>query len=108
MKADASNCVEERPAMARVLVLTTGSNSVKWTVLAADKTVLADGSEPWAAEDSAAPERISSGRVSFSHHPVEERPNSEKPGQARNVPVHIRLLTVRRLSRLGPTSSLRA
>lgn len=40
--------------MTRVLVLNTGSSSVKWTVLAADKTVLADGSEPWAAEDSAA------------------------------------------------------
>ena len=40
--------------MTRVLVLNTGSSSVKWTVLAADKTVLAGGSEPWAAEDSAA------------------------------------------------------
>ncbi len=40
--------------MTRVLVLNTGSTSVKWTVLAADKTVLAGGSEPWAAEDSAA------------------------------------------------------
>ena len=38
--------------MTRVLVLNTGSSSVKWTVLAADKTVLAGGSEPWAAEDS--------------------------------------------------------
>jgi acetate kinase len=36
------------------LVLNTGSSSVKWTVLAADKTVVAEGSEPWAAEDSAA------------------------------------------------------
>ena len=40
--------------MTRVLVLNTGSSSVKWTVLAADKTVLAGGSEPWVAEDSAA------------------------------------------------------
>ncbi len=40
--------------MTRVLVLNTGSSSVKWTVLAADKTVLAGRSEPWAAEDSAA------------------------------------------------------
>jgi acetate kinase len=40
--------------MTRVLVLNTGSSSVKWTVLAADKTVLGGGSEPWAAEDSAA------------------------------------------------------
>jgi acetate kinase len=37
----------------RILVLNTGSSSVKWTVLAADKTALAGGSEPWAAEDSA-------------------------------------------------------
>ncbi|MBZ0110902.1 MAG: acetate/propionate family kinase [Thermoanaerobaculia bacterium] len=40
--------------MTCVLVLNTGSSSVKWTVLAADKTVLADGNEPWAAADSAA------------------------------------------------------
>jgi acetate kinase len=36
------------------LVLNTGSSSLKWTVFAADKTVLAGGSEPWSAEDSAA------------------------------------------------------
>lgn len=40
--------------MTRILVLNTGSSSVKWTVLASDKTVLAGGSEPWAAEDGAA------------------------------------------------------
>lgn len=40
--------------MTRVLVLNTGSSSVKWTVLAADRRVLAGGSEPWAAEDSGA------------------------------------------------------
>jgi len=40
--------------MMRVLVLNTGSSSVKWTVLAADKTVLDSGNEPWVAEDSAA------------------------------------------------------
>lgn len=40
--------------MTRVLILNTGSSSVKWTVLAADKAMLAGGSEPWAAEDSAA------------------------------------------------------
>jgi acetate kinase len=40
--------------MTRVLVLNTGSSSVKWTVFAADKTVLASGSEAWAAEDGAA------------------------------------------------------
>jgi acetate kinase len=40
--------------MTRVLVLNTGSSSVKWTVLAADKTVIAGGSEPWAAQDRTA------------------------------------------------------
>ncbi|MEQ8514111.1 MAG: acetate/propionate family kinase [Chromatocurvus sp.] len=43
--------------MMRVLVLNTGSTSVKWTVLAADKTVLGAGSEPWTAQDSASRER---------------------------------------------------
>jgi len=38
----------------RVLVINTGSSSVKWTVLAADQTVLAEGNEPWVAEDAAA------------------------------------------------------
>jgi len=42
--------------MTRVLVLNTGSSSLKWTVLADDKTVLAAGSESWAAEDSHARE----------------------------------------------------
>ncbi|RYZ03340.1 MAG: acetate/propionate family kinase [Myxococcales bacterium] len=37
----------------RVLVLNTGSSSLKWTLLAADKRILAGGSEPWRAEDSA-------------------------------------------------------
>ena len=41
-------------ALTRVLVLNTGSSSLKWTVLAADRTVLAGGSEPWAADDGAA------------------------------------------------------
>jgi acetate kinase len=40
--------------MTRVLALNTGSSSVKWTMFAADETVLADVSEPWAAEDSCA------------------------------------------------------
>jgi acetate kinase len=40
--------------MTRVLILNTGSSSVKWTVLAGDKTVLASGNEPWVSEDSAA------------------------------------------------------
>ncbi len=40
--------------MTRVLILNTGSSSVKWTVFAADQTVIAGGSEPWASEDSAA------------------------------------------------------
>lgn len=39
--------------MTRVLVLNTGSSSVKWTVRAADETILGGGSEPWAGEDSA-------------------------------------------------------
>jgi acetate kinase len=37
-----------------VLVLNTGSTSVKWTVLAADETIIAGGSESWATADSAA------------------------------------------------------
>lgn len=40
--------------MTRVLVLNTGSSSAKWTVLSADRTVVAAGSEPWAATDPAA------------------------------------------------------
>ncbi|MEY4512182.1 MAG: hypothetical protein RLZZ450_4304 [Pseudomonadota bacterium] len=40
--------------MMRVLVLNTGSSSVKWTVLAADGKVLDGGNEPWTASDSAA------------------------------------------------------
>ena len=40
--------------MTRVLVLNTGSSSVKWTVFAAGETVLAGGNEPWVADDSAA------------------------------------------------------
>lgn len=39
--------------MMRVLVLNTGSSSVKWAVLGADETVLAGGNEAWVAEDSA-------------------------------------------------------
>jgi acetate kinase len=42
--------------MIRVLVLNTGSSCVKWAVLAADKTVLDGGNEPWKAQDSAARE----------------------------------------------------
>jgi len=38
----------------RVLVLNTGSSSVKWAVLAADTTVIAGGSEPWTTEDGGA------------------------------------------------------
>jgi acetate kinase len=40
--------------MTRVLVLNTGSSSLKWTVFRADKAVVAGGSESWAAEDDAA------------------------------------------------------
>lgn len=40
--------------MMRILVLNTGSSSVKWSVLAADKTVIDGGSEPWESQDSAA------------------------------------------------------
>src|SRR5688500_12000470 len=40
--------------MTKVLVLNTGSSSLKWTLLAADEAVLAGGSAPWAAEDSGA------------------------------------------------------
>lgn len=40
--------------MKRVLVLNTGSSSLKWTLLAGDETVHGGGSEPWGAEDSAA------------------------------------------------------
>ncbi|MDF3068329.1 MAG: acetate kinase [Polyangiaceae bacterium] len=36
-----------------VLVINTGSSSLKWTRLAADKRILAGGSEPWRAEDRA-------------------------------------------------------
>lgn len=39
--------------MMRVLVLNAGSSSLKWAVLAADKTVVGEGCEPW-AEDGAA------------------------------------------------------
>jgi acetate kinase len=42
--------------MIRILVLNTGSSCVKWAVLAADKTVLDGGNEPWKAQDSAARE----------------------------------------------------
>jgi acetate kinase len=38
----------------RVLVLNTGSSSLKWTVLSEDKTVLGGGSKPWVEEGSAA------------------------------------------------------
>jgi acetate kinase len=48
------DAVQQANSVTRVLVLNTGSSSVKWTVLAADKAVLAGGSEPWAADDSAA------------------------------------------------------
>lgn len=40
--------------MTRVLVLNTGSSSLKWTVLGADKAVLAGGRDPWVAKDAAA------------------------------------------------------
>jgi acetate kinase len=42
--------------MTRVLVLNTGSSSVKWTVLGDDETVIASGDEPWVSEDRAARE----------------------------------------------------
>jgi acetate kinase len=40
--------------MIRVLIVNTGSSSLKWTVLNEDKTVLSGGSQPWVAEGSAA------------------------------------------------------
>ncbi len=40
--------------MMRVLILNTGSSSVKWTLLAADRTSLAGGNEPWVSEDRTA------------------------------------------------------
>lgn len=41
----------KRTSLTRVLVLNTGSSSLKWTVLRADKAVLAAGNEPWARGD---------------------------------------------------------
>jgi acetate kinase len=40
--------------MDHVLILNTGSTSVKWTVLSADETVIAECSESWVEEGSAA------------------------------------------------------
>src|SRR5690349_12125301 len=53
--------------MTRVLVLNTGSSSLKWTLLAADRTVLAQGNQPWAAEDAAA--RAAQLRTALEHQP---------------------------------------
>lgn len=39
--------------MNHVLVLNTGSSSLKWTVLGAGRTVLAGGNEPWASPENA-------------------------------------------------------
>lgn len=39
--------------MAPVMVLNTGSSSLKWTVFGADSTVLADANVPWTAEEPA-------------------------------------------------------
>lgn len=39
--------------MTRVLILNTGSSSLKWTVLGADGSVLAGGNEPWVRGDAA-------------------------------------------------------
>jgi acetate kinase len=39
--------------MIRVLVLNAGSSSLKWTVLGDDRSLIADGNEPWSAEEGA-------------------------------------------------------
>lgn len=44
-------CERGRGPVTRVLVLNTGSSSLKWTVLDADETILAGGSEDWVSDD---------------------------------------------------------
>ncbi len=50
MDVDASRTAE-RTGMTRLLVVNTGSSSLKWTVLATDETVLASGNDPWQSEE---------------------------------------------------------
>lgn len=40
--------------MRRILILNTGSSSMKWSLLAEDGTIAADGSESWTSRDDAA------------------------------------------------------
>ena len=46
---------EARSPVTRVLVLNTGSSTVKWSVLEADATVIAEGSAPWLGEERVGP-----------------------------------------------------
>ena len=58
----------ESPVTAGVLVLNTGSSSLKWTVLRADRTVKGSGNEPWAAEDAAS--RVDQIRAALGRAPT--------------------------------------
>lgn len=44
----------ERASMSRILVLNTGSSTVKWTLFGADRTVTASGSETWGSDERTA------------------------------------------------------
>jgi len=54
--------------MTRVLVVNTGSSSLKWTVLTSDKQVLRDANEPWSSDERNA--RVKQIRTALTQAPA--------------------------------------